>query len=116
MLDIFEMIGVAELGMGRNRERLEITLAVDGLQADGMKLAGDIVSGFFELRRAGGAAAHLGRSQILDVAQESLRVDVRRERGSGRRRGTERGEQKARCVEKKAVEAAHAMNFLVQSG
>ena len=47
-----------------------------GAKAEGFKLRGDVMRGFFEFGRAGGAAFQLGRCEVADMREIELRVDI----------------------------------------
>src|SRR5579863_6088526 len=99
------MVAAAHSGAGGHLECLEITLAFDRLEADRTELAGNIIGRFLEFRRSGGAPAHLGGSEVLDVFQVAIGIDA----GvfSGRRCCEKQNDTEIR---KKTGEPAHGMS------
>ena len=73
---VFEAVARAQFGVGGDRERLQVALAVGRLKARRFELFGDIGGRFLQLRRAGGAAAHRVGSQKLHVGHVALRIDL----------------------------------------
>src|SRR5581483_11544491 len=73
-----EAVVRAEIGSHRDRERLEIRVAVERLDARRPKLVRDVMRGLLQLGGTIAAAFHLGRGQRTDVADVSLDVGARR--------------------------------------
>ncbi len=75
VLGVFEAIVRPQLGVRSDWKRLQVTLAVDRLQARRFELFGDVGGGFLQFRRAGRAPAHRFGRQKLHVRQIALRIE-----------------------------------------
>ena len=76
VLGELEAVGLAEGGIGGDREGLQVAIA-DGLDAQLPVVVFQERGGPFQLRAAGGAAAQFRRRQELDVVQVESGIDGR---------------------------------------